>query len=386
MEMRKIGFIPLRKGSKGILNKNKRKMVGRPLFTWVLGEAIFSDLDEVYVYTDDQEIIDFVEKEYHWTSKVKAVLRSEESAGDKASTEFAILEFCESVDYNFDVFCLLQATSPFTKREDINSCLNKLNSNYDSSLTVVNTHRFLWNEDGTPINYNPLNRPRRQDFEGLLVENGAVYAITKPALKKNKNRLGEHIAVVKMADESLMEIDTESDWVAVESLLIERQKRSKKSDKITHIVLDVDGVFTDGTITYTKDGEHTKNFDMRDGMGLEILRQFNVEVMIMTSEDSQLVAKRMQKLKIEHVFLGVKDKYTLLNNMMLKEGITLSNVAYVGDDVNDLTNICSVGWSLAPNNATNIVKEHADVVLSENSGAGAIREACQFIMNYNKRF
>ncbi len=384
--MRKIGFIPLRKGSKGILNKNKRKMVGRPLFTWVLGEAIFSDLDEVYVYTDDQEIIDFVEKEYHWTSKVKAVLRSEESAGDKASTEFAILEFCESVDYNFDVFCLLQATSPFTKREDINSCLNKLSSNYDSSLTVVNTHRFLWNEDGTPINYNPLSRPRRQDFEGLLVENGAVYTITKPALKKNKNRLGDHIAVVKMADESLMEIDTESDWVAVESLLIERQKRSKKSDRITHIVLDVDGVFTDGTITYTKDGEHTKNFDMRDGMGLEILRQFNVKVMIMTSEDSQLVAKRMQKLKIEHVFLGVKDKYTLLNNMMLKEGITLSNVAYVGDDVNDLTNICSVGWSLAPNNATNIVKEHADVVLSENSGAGAIREACQFIMNYNKRF
>ncbi|MDO5986382.1 HAD hydrolase family protein [Flavivirga amylovorans] len=384
--MKKIGFIPLRKGSKGISNKNKRKMVGRPLFTWVLGEAVFSDLDEVYVYTDDQDIIDFIKKEYHWTPKVKALLRSEESAGDKVSTEFAMLEFCESINYGFDVFCLLQATSPFTKREDINSCLNKLNSNYDSVLTVVNTHRFLWNEDGTPINYNPLDRPRRQDFEGLLVENGAVYTTTKPALKKNKNRLGDNIAIVKMADESLMEIDTESDWVAVESLLIERQKRAKESQKITHVVLDVDGVFTDGTITYTKDGEHTKSFDMRDGMGLEILRQFNVEVMIMTSEDSQLVTKRMQKLKIENVFLGVKDKYTLLNNIILKEGITLSNVAYVGDDVNDLTNICSVGWSLAPNNATDVVKQHADIVLSKNSGAGAIREACQFIMNYNKRF
>ncbi|MDD7885180.1 HAD hydrolase family protein [Flavivirga sp. 57AJ16] len=384
--MRKIGFIPLRKGSKGISNKNKRKMVGRPLFTWVLGEAVFSDLDDIYIYTDDQGIIDFINREYHWAPKVKVLLRSEESAGDKVSTEFAILEFCESINYNFDVFCLLQATSPFTKREDINSCLNKLKGDYDSALTVVNTHRFLWNEAGTPINYNPLNRPRRQDFEGLLIENGAVYAITKPVLKKNRNRLGDHIAIVKMAEESLMEIDTESDWVAVESLLIERQKRGKKSDKITHVVLDVDGVFTDGTITYTKDGEHTKSFDMRDGMGLEILRQFNIEVVIMTSEDSQLVAKRMQKLKIEHVFLGVKDKYTLLNDIILKEGITLSNVAYVGDDVNDLANICSVGWSLAPNNATNIVKQHADIVLSENSGAGAIRETCQFIMNYNKRF
>ena len=125
---------------------------------------------------------------------------------------------------------------------------------------------------------------------------------------------------------------------------------------------------------------------MRDGMGLEILRQFDVEVMIMTSENSELVAKRMEKLKIKHVFLGVKDKFSLLKHIISQENVSLSNVAYVGDDVNDLSNICSVGWSLAPNNATDIAKLHADVVLSKNSGNGAIREACQFVMNYNKRF
>ncbi|WP_396601585.1 cytidylyltransferase domain-containing protein [Algibacter sp. R77976] len=384
--MKQIGFIPLRKGSKGIPNKNKRKMVGRPLFTWVLGEAIFSNLDEVVVYTDDADVIDFISKEYHWTNKVTAKLRSEESASDTASTEFAMLEYCESINYNFDTFCLLQATSPFTRREDINACLEKLQDNYDSAITVVNTHRFLWGKDGKPLNYNPHERPRRQDFEGLLIENGAVYTTTKESLKNTKNRLGNKVAVVEMPEESLQEIDSETDWTIVEQLLIERQKRDKKSDKITHFVLDVDGVFTDGTITYTKDGEHTKSFDMRDGMGLEILRQFNIKVMIMTSENSALVAKRMEKLKIEHVFLGVKDKFTLLNSIILKEGIALSNVAYIGDDVNDLTNICSVGWSLTPNNATDIVKNNADVVLSKNSGAGAIREACQFIMNYNKRF
>ena len=384
--MKKIGFIPLRKGSKGIPNKNKRKMVGRPLYTWVLGEAIFSNLDAIYVYTDDQDIIDFIGKEYHWTTKVKAVLRSDESASDTASTELAMLEFCDTIDYNFDVFCLLQATSPFTKRNDINACLEKLDGTHDSALTVVNTHRFLWNEDGTPINYNPLERPRRQDFNGLLVENGAVYTTTKTALQNTKNRLGHKIAIVKMPEESLLEIDSENDWIAVEQLLIERQKRAKESAKITHVVLDVDGVFTDGTITYTKDGEHTKNFDMRDGMGLEILRQFNVEVMVMTSEQSELVAKRMQKLKIENVYLGVKDKYSLLQHIIKENNLSINNFAYLGDDVNDLTNICSVGWSLAPNNATDIVKQNADIVLSKNSGAGAIREACLFIMNYNKRF
>ena len=384
--MKKIGFIPLRKGSKGIPNKNKRKMVGRPLFTWVLGEAIFSNLDEVVVYTDDESIIEFINKEYYWTNKVKALLRSKESASDTASTEFAMLEFCDTINYDFDVFCLLQATSPFTKKEDINICLDKLNEGYDSALTVVNTHRFLWDKEGGAINYNTQARPRRQDFEGLLIENGAVYTSTKESLISTKNRLGNNVAVVQMTEESLYEIDSESDWIVVEQSLIERQKREKKSKKITHVVLDVDGVFTDGTITYTKEGEHTKSFDMRDGMGLEILRQFDVEVMVMTSENSELVSKRMEKLKIEHVFLGVKDKYTLLKQVIQNKKINLSNVAYIGDDVNDLTNICSVGWSLTPNNATDVVKLNADIVLSKNSGSGAIREACEFIMNYNKRF
>lgn len=384
--MKQIGFLPLRKNSKGIPNKNKRKMVGRPLFTWVLGEAIASDLDEIYVYTDDQIIIDFIAQEYHWTTKVTALMRSEESATDTASTESAMLEFCARIDYNFDVFCLLQATSPFTKKDDINACLDKLDGNFDSALTVVNTHRFLWNENGTPINYDPLNRPRRQDFSGLLIENGAVYTVAKEAFKKHKNRLGDTIAMVKMPEDSLLEIDSESDWIAVEQLLINRQKTLKESKKITHLVLDVDGVFTDGTITYTKDGEHTKGFDIRDGMGLEILREFGVEVMVMTSEHSELVAKRMEKLKIEHVFLGVKDKFSLLHKIAKEKNIVLSNIAYVGDDVNDLANICSVGWSFAPHNAVALIKEHADVVLSANSGNGAIREACQFIANYNKRF
>ena len=385
--MHKIGFIPLRKNSKGIKNKNKRKMVGRPLFTWVLGEAIFSDLDEVFVFTDDENIISFINKEYSWTNKVKALSRSKESASDKASTESAILEFCNIINYDFDLFCLLQATSPITTRNDINNCINKLtNDQYDSALTVAQTHRFIWNEDGTPINYDIFKRPRRQDFEGLLVENGAVYVTTKASLKETQNRLSNKIAIVKMDDESLHEIDSESDWIIIEQLLINRQKRNKKSNKITHLVLDVDGVFTDGSVFYSSEGELSKKFDMRDGMGLEILREYNVEVMVMTSEQSDIVAQRMKKLKIKDVYLGVKDKFTLLNQIILEKKLSMANVAYVGDDVNDLTNICSVGLSLTPNNATKVVKQHADIILPTNSGNGAIRSACEFIINYNIRF
>lgn len=384
--MKSIGFIPLRQGSKGIPGKNKRKMVGRPLFTWVLGAALHSDLDAVYVYTDDEWIISFIEKEYHYTQKIKVLQRSATSATDTASTESAMLEFAASIDYDFDVFCLLQATSPFTTETDINKSLSKLRDGHDSTVSVVNTHRFIWDHDGKPLNYEHTNRPRRQDFEGLLVENGAVYTCTKDVIKTKQNRLGDNVGIVTMPEESLQEIDSENDWLVVEQLLMARQQGLKKAEKITHLVLDVDGVFTDGTITYTKDGEHTKQFDMRDGMGLEILRQFGVTVMIMTSERSELVAKRMQKLQIEQVYLGVKDKYTLLTHLAKQQGFSLNNVAYVGDDVNDLANICSVGWSLAPSNAMKEVTNQADIILPKPSGGGAIRSACEFIKQYNTRF
>ena len=385
--MKKVAIIPLRKGSKGIPGKNKKKLLGRPLFTWVLGAAIFSDLDEVYVFTDDEEILNFITKEYHWTTKVKGLLRNDENANDTASTESAMLEFAEKINYDFDVLCLLQATSPLTTFHDVNNVLLQIsNEGKTSALSIVKTHRFTWNTDGTPQNYDVFNRPRRQDFAGLLMENGAVYATTKDAFLKSKNRVSEAIGLVEMPEETLMEIDSLSDWTIVENLLAERQKTFKKQERINYLVLDVDGVFTDGCVYYGAEGELMKNFDMRDGMGLEILRQNNVEVVVITSENSDLVAKRMQKLQIKYTFLGVKDKYSFLQNFINQQQTSWANLAYVGDDVNDLANLCTVGWSFAPANATSIVKQQVDFTLSHNSADGAIREVCEWVMKYNTRF
>lgn len=386
--MKSIGFIPLRAGSKGIPGKNKKKLLGRPLFCWVLGEAIASQLDHIYVYTDDEDIIGFIANEYHWTNKVTAVMRSEASAIDTASTEQAILDFIDEQQPVYDLFCLLQATSPFTTALDINNCLDAVvkSANYDSALTVVNTHRFTWHKDGTPLNYDMFKRPRRQDFEGLLIENGACYVTTNSALRESKNRISGNIATVLMPEDSLTEIDSLTDWKIVEELLAARLKSAKGAARITHLILDVDGVFTDGCIYYGADGELMKKFDMRDGMGLEILRQYGVEVLVMTSEDSQIVASRMKKLKIKDVYLGVKDKYSLLSRIVSDRKLSFANMAYMGDDVNDLANMCAAGWSLTPANSTQPIKNHADIILQKNSADGAIREATEFIIKYNTRY
>ncbi|CAA9202815.1 acylneuraminate cytidylyltransferase [Flavobacterium collinsii] len=385
--MKKIGIIPLRKGSKGIVGKNKKKMVGRLLFSWVLTEAIFSDLDEIYVFTDDLEIIAFIEKEYTWTNKVIPLLRNEENASDTSSTESAMLEFSEKINHNYNIICLLQATSPLTLTADINTALARItNESFDSAISVVKTHRFIWNKQGQPMNYDIFNRPRRQDFEGLLIENGAVYCSTKEAFLDKKNRISGKIGLVEMSEDTLIEIDSLSDWNSIEALLIGRQKALKQNQKIEYLVLDVDGVFTDGSVYYDKEGEMAKKFDMRDGMGLEILRQNGVEVVVLTSENSKLVEQRMKKLQIKNTFLGVKDKYSFLKHFIKDRNSSFAAVAYVGDDVNDLTNICSCGWSFAPANAVDIVKMNADIVLSHHSGKGAIREVCDIIKKYNNRY
>lgn len=384
--MKKIAIIPLRAGSKGIPGKNKKKLLGKPLFSWTLGEAIFSDLDKIYVFTDDKDIISMVKENYFWTDKVEIMLRSNESATDTASTEMGMKELAEKLNYNFDILCLLQATSPLTSREDINNCLNKLiKEKYDSALTVVNTMRFLWNENGKSINYDFQNRPRRQEFRGILVENGAVYATTKKQFLESGIRIGGNIAIVKMAEDTLTEIDEIEDWIIMEKLLENRLSKKKKGiKKIKLLVLDIDGVFTNAKVCVNNTGEFSKEFSLIDGMGIELLREEGMEIIIMTSEKSEIVTKRMEKLKIKEIYLGVKDKYSLLENIALNKKIKRNEIAYLGDDINDLANICSVKWGIVPQNAVLENKLKADFILNSYGGNGAIREIVNFLIKYNK--
>ncbi|PCH68760.1 MAG: cytidyltransferase [Bacteroidales bacterium] len=386
--MKSVAIIPLRKGSKGIPGKNKKKILGRPLYQWCLGEAILSDLDEIYVFTDDNEIIENIKQEYTWTSKVKTLNRSTESALDTASTEEAMLEFSRKINNEFDVICLLQATSPLTSKEDINKTLAKVTQeNYDSALTVVNTTRFIWNKKGESLNYDFMNRPRRQDFDGLQIENGAVYVSTKKQFLTSKNRLGGKIAIVEMPEDTLIEIDETSDFVIIENLIKNRLQTYKKCpSRIELLVLDVDGVFTDGTVNVSANGELSKSFSLRDGMGLELVRNSGVEVVVMTSENSDIVEKRMGKLGISNLFMGVKDKFSRLNNFLIEKNLKRNSVAYIGDDINDLVNLCSVSWGFCPNNAVPEVKLNSDFILNNNGGDMAIREAVEFIIKYNQRF
>ncbi|MBG26825.1 MULTISPECIES: cytidylyltransferase domain-containing protein [Croceibacter] len=371
--MRHVGLIPLKTHSATIPNKNRKKMLGRPLFCWILTEAIYSKLDLVVVATNDEWITNFIATHYKWTDKVKVINRSK--ASEEGSLENAAIEFLENTSEQFDSLSLLLATNPFTRSKDINKCLEAIVDGNSSAVTVANTLNSIWNSNGEALN----------DNEGFQVENSGVFSTTVNNLKNNKSLLTGTVATVEMPKHATATLSNFNDWQLAELSLANLLISNKENKKIKYLVLDVDGVFTDGGVYYDENGEMAKRFDMRDGMGLEIMREQNIQVVIMTSEDSKLVRKRMEKLKLKHLFLGAKDKYSLLENFIQTQQISRSEIAYVGDDVNDLANLCSVGWSFAPKNATNQVLPLVDVVLSKDSGNGAIREATEFLLQYNNR-
>jgi 3-deoxy-D-manno-octulosonate 8-phosphate phosphatase (KDO 8-P phosphatase) len=156
---------------------------------------------------------------------------------------------------------------------------------------------------------------------------------------------------------------------------------SKKAAKIRLLLTDCDGVLTDGGVYYGENGEVLKKFNIRDGMGVERLRTLvNVETGIITGEVSPSVKTRAEKLKITELHLGIKDKTAVLTEILNRKNLQADEVAYIGDDTNDLEIMKLVGLSACPADAMNFNIKIAHYVCENKGGEGAFREFAEFII------
>lgn len=153
-----------------------------------------------------------------------------------------------------------------------------------------------------------------------------------------------------------------------------------KLPEIKLFVMDVDGTLTDGCMYYTAEGEMMKRFHTRDGHGIQLLREAGILTAVISKEHSDIALKRAEKLQIDHVYIGVEDKVARLNELCSSLSIPLENVAYVGDDVNDLDVMDIVGVSFAVADAHDIVQDAANIVLNHKGGEGAVREAADMVL------
>jgi YrbI family 3-deoxy-D-manno-octulosonate 8-phosphate phosphatase len=146
---------------------------------------------------------------------------------------------------------------------------------------------------------------------------------------------------------------------------------------------DVDGTLTDGCTYYSINGEEMKKFNHKDGRGNFLLRQNNIKFGIITGEETNIVSRRAEKLNADYCFLGVDDKLGLMKSFCSENSLSLDEVAYIGDDTNDLDLIINVGLSFAVNDSMTSIKENAHYICSRKGGDGAFREAVDFIINSN---
>ncbi len=166
--------------------------------------------------------------------------------------------------------------------------------------------------------------------------------------------------------------------------LSEIQNRAKK---IKLVLTDCDGVLTDTGVYYSDKGEVMKRFSIRDGMGTELLRNEKIESGIITGELSGSVKTRAKKLKIKHLYLGVKNKRKKVDEILKKTNLKANEIAYIGDDVNDFAIIEFVnllGLTAAPNDAIKSVREKVHFICSSDGGKGAFREFADWILDNRK--
>jgi 3-deoxy-D-manno-octulosonate 8-phosphate phosphatase (KDO 8-P phosphatase) len=161
---------------------------------------------------------------------------------------------------------------------------------------------------------------------------------------------------------------------------------TEKAKKLKLLILDVDGVLTDGKLFFDNDGNEYKSFHARDGHGIKLLRQTGVEVAIISGRKSNSVALRMKSLGIEHVYQGHENKISAFNEVLQKLNMTPDQAAHMGDDLLDLPLMTRVGLSIAVADANFAVIERADWCTHLSGGNGAVREVCDFIMQAQGHF
>ena len=386
--MRTIAFIPVRGGSKSIPLKNIKPFCGKPLVCWNI-EALENcpEVDEVIVATDSDEIWHTVESKKY--KKTKLYRRSAENACDTASTESVMLEYIYHAQLpNTDIFMLVQATSPLTETIHFREALHMYaNHEYDSIITCVRNYRFFWNEDGTSMNYDYKNRPRRQNFNGMMMENGAFYINTVGNVKETGNRLSGKIGIYEMPEYTATEIDEPDDWIVLENLMRKHVLSHKAQSKIKLFISDIDGTLTDGGMYYSENGDELKKFNTRDGMGFELLRKAGIKTAIITSETRSLNQRRAGKMQVDYFCQGMRDggKVAVANKLCAELGITLDEVAYIGDDINCLDLLSCVGLAACPADAHVIIRNLVGIkVMSHKGGKGCVREFIETFIDVDR--
>ncbi|MEU0473032.1 N-acylneuraminate cytidylyltransferase [Streptomyces olivaceus] len=395
---RVLAVIPARGGSKGVPAKNLAPVGGVPLVSRAVRECRATRLvTDVVVSTDDQAIAAAARE-----AGAEVVLRPAAIAGDTATSEAAVLHAMDTHEAlhgaAVDVVLLVQCTSPFLVREDIDGVAGAVaEDGADTAVTVAPFHGFVWrdgadeaSEDGTGrdaggygVNHDKAYRPRRQDRPQDLLETGAAYAMAAPGFRKHGHRFFGRTELVRTDPARVLEIDDPHDLDRARALAphfdAARPGALPTADDIDAVVLDFDGTQTDDRVLIDSDGREFVSVHRGDGLGIAALRRSGLTMLILSTEVNPVVAARARKLRLP-VLHGIDRKDLALKQWCEEQGIAPERVLYVGNDVNDLPCFALVGWPVAVASAHDAVRGAARAVTTVPGGEGAVREVATWLL------
>ncbi|WP_407111002.1 cytidylyltransferase domain-containing protein [Streptomyces sp. DSM 116494] len=432
---RVLAVIPARGGSKGVPAKNLAPVGGVPLVARAVRECRAArNVTDVVVSTDDQAIAAAARQ-----AGAEVVLRPAAIAGDTATSEAAVLHAMESHEAlhgaRVDVVLLVQCTSPFLLREDVDGVAAAVaDGGADTAVTVAPFHGFLWREEpaghrasttavlrtpapaaagsgpgsgtaddrkaapaatdapagadagsagGHGVNHDKSFRPRRQDRPQDFLETGAAYAMDAAGFREHRHRFFGRTELVRTDPARVLEIDDPHELARARALAplfdAARPGALPTAADIDAVVLDFDGTQTDDRVLIDSDGREFVSVHRGDGLGIGALRRSGLKMLILSTEQNPVVAARARKLRLP-VLHGIDRKDLALKQWCEEQGIAPERVLYVGNDVNDLPCFALVGWPVAVASAHDVVRGAARAVTTLPGGDGAIREIAGWIL------
>lgn len=375
-----IAIIPARGCSKSIPHKNIMQFCGKPLIAWSIEAARGCRyIEDTYVTTEDRTIAD-VSQQYG----AKIIWRPAELAIDTASSEDALLHAISQIekDRKVDIVVFLQATSPLREIDDIDSAVEAFASeDADSLFSAAVLEDFcIWEKDNDrlrSVSFDYHNRARRQDRKPYYLENGSIYIFRIHVLTNYKNRLGGGIAYYLMPLWKSYEIDTMDDVdicrYFMETRILRRDSPKAILGNVRLIVYDCDGVLTDNKVILREDGLESVVFNRSDGLAIEAIKGMGIRQIILSQEKNMVVETRARKLGIP-VIQGIYNKENRLLSYCDDNRIAMAEVAYIGNEINDIGAMRMVGYPVCPSDACDEVKQIAKIILDAPGGCGVVRE------------
>lgn len=381
---RVVAVIPARGGSKGVPGKNLARVGGVPLVARAVRAcAAARTVNRVCVSTDDAGIAGVAQ-----AAGAEVVERPAELAGDEASSESTLLHALDVLaadGVHPEVLLFVQCTSPFVRPSDLDQAVARLRE-ADSVFSAVPSHRFLWRPaDGagdpalvTGVNHDPAVRLRRQDRPVEHLETGAFYALDVAGFRRVRRRFFGRTTMVVVPELAALEIDTPAD-LDLANALVGLVDPPPTAVDVDVVITDFDGVHTEDRVLVDQHGVEAVQVCRADGLGVDLLRRAGVPLLIVSTETNPVVTARARKLGVE-ALTGVRDKAGAVRAWLAGHGGDPGRVAYLGNDVNDLEAMATVGWPVAVADARPEVRRAARLVLGRRGGAGAVRELCDLVL------